>query len=340
MARTRCGDEVILLKLSPGHGRICPHQDRRQGPLHLQTRRRRSLRTWSAPFTRTSPTIAWPLPEPLRSSSRSTTSGKNIDGVSVVADIMRIQAQPKASSRSSANSAVQNASKPPRTQMDERNLEFYIPNGAQIIEIPHPPLPKTATRLNPLLCPKARKTAIPLSFRYGRDSRASKSLTSSPIAAALISIPNRVYPLDHFGVMMPKAMQFTAAEHRCRLQIGHLPERARGDPCKSLPTSARPEPRLQDFRRRHVERLSGGGGRRRDKSNRNRTQRGRSTATSRPGGGLGPPIDAPDPLQKYRWPILGSLAAASDFRRRLRSPAPTIRGPRSGPPVARFFRCQ
>jgi hypothetical protein len=29
---------------------------------------------------------------------------------------------------------------------------------------------------------------------------------------------------------------------------------------------------------------------------------------SRPGGGLGPPIDLPDPLQKYRWYILGSLA--------------------------------
>ena len=31
---------------------------------------------------------------------------------------------------------------------------------------------------------------------------------------------------------------------------------------------------------------------------------------NRPGGGLGPPIDAPDPLQKYRWYILGGFAAA------------------------------
>ena len=29
-----------------------------------------------------------------------------------------------------------------------------------------------------------------------------------------------------------------------------------------------------------------------------------------PGGGLGPPIDAPDPLQKYQWWILGGLAGA------------------------------
>ena len=33
--------------------------------------------------------------------------------------------------------------------------------------------------------------------------------------------------------------------------------------------------------------------------------RGRDT---RPGGGLGPHIDAPDPLQKYRWYILGGFA--------------------------------
>jgi hypothetical protein len=31
---------------------------------------------------------------------------------------------------------------------------------------------------------------------------------------------------------------------------------------------------------------------------------------TRPGGGLGPPIDAPDPLEKYRWWILGGFAAA------------------------------
>ncbi len=34
-----------------------------------------------------------------------------------------------------------------------------------------------------------------------------------------------------------------------------------------------------------------------------------ASAQGRPGGGLGPPIDAPDPLQKYRWWILGGFAA-------------------------------
>jgi hypothetical protein len=29
--------------------------------------------------------------------------------------------------------------------------------------------------------------------------------------------------------------------------------------------------------------------------------------SNRPGGGLGAPIDAPDPLEKYRWPIIGAF---------------------------------
>jgi hypothetical protein len=36
----------------------------------------------------------------------------------------------------------------------------------------------------------------------------------------------------------------------------------------------------------------------------------RVDSNNRLGGGLGPPIDAPDPLQKYRWWILGGSAAA------------------------------
>ena len=36
---------------------------------------------------------------------------------------------------------------------------------------------------------------------------------------------------------------------------------------------------------------------------------GAAQSDNRPGGGLGPPIDAPDPLQKYRWYIVAGFAA-------------------------------
>lgn len=58
---------------------------------------------------------------------------------------------------------------------------------------------------------------------------------------------------------------------------------------------------------------------------------------ARPGGGLGPPIDAPDPLQKYRWYILGVRRGLNN-RRSLRRFPPTIGGSRSGAAEAGLFR--
>jgi hypothetical protein len=55
---------------------------------------------------------------------------------------------------------------------------------------------------------------------------------------------------------------------------------------------------------------------------------------SRPGGGLGPPIDAPDALAKYRWLILGALAvvlAGGAYISVTRGPKPvTATEPESG----------
>jgi hypothetical protein len=54
---------------------------------------------------------------------------------------------------------------------------------------------------------------------------------------------------------------------------------------------------------------------------------GQASPDNRPGGGLGPPIDAPDPLEKYRWYILGgfgAVLAVGAFYIAKRSPARTI----------------
>jgi hypothetical protein len=57
---------------------------------------------------------------------------KKVDGIQVVADIMRVQAD-QGQMVVVREFGVQNSSKPPRTQMNERNLEFNVPSGAQII---------------------------------------------------------------------------------------------------------------------------------------------------------------------------------------------------------------
>src|ERR1700761_5495198 len=57
---------------------------------------------------------------------------KKVEGVDVVADIMRVQAS-GSQLEVTREFGVQNSSKPPRTQMNEHNIEFYIPEGAQIV---------------------------------------------------------------------------------------------------------------------------------------------------------------------------------------------------------------
>ena len=59
-------------------------------------------------------------------------AAKNIEGIQVVADILRVQVE-QGQLEVIREFGVQNTSKPPRTQMNERNLEFYIPDGAQLI---------------------------------------------------------------------------------------------------------------------------------------------------------------------------------------------------------------
>ncbi len=57
---------------------------------------------------------------------------KKVDGIKVIADIVRAQVE-QGQLEIVREFGVQNSSKPPRTQMNERNLEFYIPDGAQIV---------------------------------------------------------------------------------------------------------------------------------------------------------------------------------------------------------------
>src|SRR5712672_1575266 len=57
---------------------------------------------------------------------------KRVDGIQVVVDIMRIQ-KAQGHILVTRDFGVRNTSNPPRTQMNERNLEFYVPDHAHII---------------------------------------------------------------------------------------------------------------------------------------------------------------------------------------------------------------
>ena len=148
---------------------------------------------------------------------------KKVDGITVVADILRLEAQ-QGKLVIVREFGVQNASKPPRTQMNERNLEFYIPDGAQIIADS-----ATATteggnplRTNPV--PEGEKNRYSFIFPLRPGLTRFEVAYQMPYTGSANIDPKSVYPLEHFVVMLPKAMQFTAAAATSGFKLVDYPQ--------------------------------------------------------------------------------------------------------------------
>ncbi len=229
---------------------------------------------------------------------------KKIDGIEVVADITRVQAE-QGQLEIIREFGVQNSSKPPRTQMSERNLEFYIPEGAQIIPDSATATTENGNPLKSAPVPEGEKNRYSFIFplRPGL-TRFEVAYQVAYTGSANID-PKSVYPLEHFVVMLPKSMQFAPAAASAGFKLINYPNEpdalvqvaSNTKAAQNLAFKISGEGRLQQPQENPQGQVSGN------------EAGGAAPAESRPGGGLGPPIDAPDPLQKYQWWILGGLAA-------------------------------
>ncbi|HEV2401990.1 MAG TPA: hypothetical protein VGS27_33975 [Candidatus Sulfotelmatobacter sp.] len=227
-------------------------------------------------------------------------ASKKVEGIEVVADIMRFQAG-QGQMQIERTFAVQNNSKPPRTQMNEHNLEFYVPDGATITEgdamtaggqpLKSAPVPEGGNAKN--------KYAFLFPLRPG-ETRFSVVYTL-PYTGSINIDPKSVYPLEHFVAIAPKSMEFSPAVVAT---------------FKTAPFPGQPDGNVEvasntDAAQNMAFKLSGEGTLQAPADDNGQSGGGGQSAQNdnRPGGGLGPPIDAPDPLQKYRWYILGGFAA-------------------------------
>jgi hypothetical protein len=226
-------------------------------------------------------------------------SKKVEQGLEVVADIMRFQAG-NGNMQVERTFAVQNNSKPPRTQMNEHNLEFYVPEGAKITEgqamtaggqpVKSDPVPEGANAKN--------KYSFLFPLRPG-ETRFSVIYTL-PYTGTINIDPKSVYPLEHFVAIAPKAMQFSPAVAET-FKVAPFP----GQPDANVEVASNTTAgQAMAFK------LSGEGTLQTPADENGQSSEGSAQNDNRPGGGLGPPIDAPDPLQRYRWYILGGFAAA------------------------------
>jgi len=235
--------------------------------------------------------------------------GKKIDGIAVVADVMRIQAA-AGQLEVVREFGVQNTSKPPRTQMNEHNLEFYVPEGARVVDDSATATTENGNPLKSAPVPAGEKNRYSFIFPLRPGLTRFEVTYQLPYSGRASLDPKSLYPLEHFVVMLPKAMQFAGAT-TTSFKLTPYPSEPNASvqvasgtvPGQNLAFSLSGEGTLETGQESGAQSSSGG-----DKSS--APASGDAQSSDGPGGGLGPPIDAPDPLQKYRWWILGSLAAA------------------------------
>jgi hypothetical protein len=233
--------------------------------------------------------------------------GKKVEGISVTADVMRFQVE-NGQLEVVRLFAVNNTSKPPKTQMNDHNFEFYLPEGAKIMQS----MAKTANGnpLNSAPVPQADKNRYAFIFPLRPGETQFQVQYTLPYSGSATIDPKAVYGMEHFVVMVPKSMQFEpgAGAHfdsmndpqQADANVQVATETKIGQPLSfkisgtgMLASNTAPEGSTNGG-------AMGGGN----------PNEGNSRINSGPGGGMAPPIDAPDPLQKYRWWIIGGFALA------------------------------
>ena len=223
--------------------------------------------------------------------------GKKVEGIEIVADIMRFQAA-QGQLQIERTFAVNNNSKPPRTQMNERNLEFYVPDGATVTEGQAMTAGGQPVKSAPVPEDNA-KTRYAFLFPLRPGETRFNVVYTLPYTGSANIDPKSVYPLEHFVAIAPKAMEFSAAPG-AHYQVAPFP----GQPDANVEVASN-----MKVGQPMAFKLSGEGTLAAAADEDGQPSQGSSAQNeSRPGGGLGPPIDAPDPLQKYRWQILGGFA--------------------------------
>jgi len=219
---------------------------------------------------------------------------KNLAGISVTADVMRFQAQGN-ELQGIRIFALDNHSDPPRTQMNDQNFESYLPDGASVDQS----MAMTAggQPINSAPVPEKEKNRYAYVFPLRPGETQFQTSFHMPYRGQLSVNPKPLYGTQHFVVMLPKTMQFSAV---AGTSFQSMKDPRQSDAVVQVASNARVGQPLSFT-------ISGTGVLAEENEEASGAQASGGRNDSRPGGGLGPPIDAPDPLEKYRWYILGGF---------------------------------
>lgn len=240
--------------------------------------------------------VTYHQPAPPGSTSVDVTvydMGTKIDGIQEIADLMFIQA---AQGRLDITRvfAVDNTSTPPRTQMNDANFEFYLPDGAEVDGAQAQTAGGQGVNVQP--APQTQKGRYAFVFPLRPGTTQFQVSYHLPYNGKATIDPKLIYPLQHFVAELPRSITF--APQQAGVYQGQNPP---NQPDGVAEVASNPQ-----LGQKLAFDISGEGTLRNEDQDASNGQPS-STADDRPGGGLGKPIEAPDPMDKYRWWLIGGF---------------------------------
>ena len=236
-----------------------------------------------------------------------------VNGVSSEADVLRIQTDESGKSlRVVENFFVKNESNPPKTQFGERPFEFYLPAGAVVEGSAALGPGGMPVQASPVPLGDANHYAFIFPIRPGETR--FQITYKIPYSGSLKLGPKPTMTTDTVAVMMPKSMKFDASP-----SAQYAPVTDETNAQTFVARNVGPSQPLEftvsgsgQLPRDNAAAPAGDGGAAGSAGGAQAT--GGSAATdTRPGGGLGNPIDPEgtnDPWAKYKWWIIGGLGLA------------------------------
>lgn len=248
-----------------------------------------------------------------------------VDAVFIEADVYEIEASNN-TLHVTEHFYLHNQSNPPRTMWNPHTFEIVLPAEAAITSAatqrPNSTIP-TSVKLDPVGAKGHYAFATPIEPDNGEKDTHFQVAYDLPYSGGKFTFHSQVtLPAQNVGVLIPNAMSFSAG-------------------AKSTFQAIKQDPGIQTFVARNAVpgqvlefTVSGTGSIPREAQNDGGQQA--AAAAGQPGGGIGAPINTPDPLSKYKWWILGTLAIllAAGAAFLLRKPAGVAAAPVAPSPSA------
>ena len=246
-----------------------------------------------------------------------------VEGVTMEADVLEIEAE-NGTLHVTERFFIHNTSAPPKTEWSDHTFSIVLPPDANITaaSAQRPNGLPTGVKLDPIGQKGHYAFATPIEPDQGDKQTQFQVSYDVPYASGQYTFHLQVsLPAQSVGVLIPKAMTFTAGS-------GATFQSIQQDPGVTTMVARNATPgQTLEFT------ISGTGSMPREQQNDGGQQA--AANSGQPGGGLGEPINTPDPLTKYKWWILGGLAlflaAAAAFLLRKPAGAATVPGTTADP---------